>query len=49
MRRREYWGRVAAAGVLAQSASRPVHAARAAAPLKLGVASYSLRKFSFEQ
>lgn len=56
MRRREFLGTVAAAGVLAAWPSRAARAAGQGAPrhqpapaLKLGVASYSLREFPFEQ
>jgi sugar phosphate isomerase/epimerase len=51
MRRREFLTTVAAASLLPQAAGRAAAAPVAAAPeqLKLGVASYSLRKFPFDK
>jgi sugar phosphate isomerase/epimerase len=56
MRRREFLGTVAAAGVLAawppraaRAAGQGPHRHQPAPALKLGVASYSLREFPFEQ
>jgi sugar phosphate isomerase/epimerase len=50
MRRRDFVTTVAAAGLLPHVAGRAVlRAAAVAAPLKLGVASYSLRKFPFDK
>lgn len=50
MKRREFLGSVAAAGLLPRWTTRADGRAQApAAPLKLGVASYSLRRFPFEK
>ena len=50
MQRRDFLGALAAAGFLAHASGRHAGAAPAAAePLKLGLASYSLREFSFDQ
>jgi sugar phosphate isomerase/epimerase len=49
MRRRDFVRTVAAAGVLPHLVGRTTVRAASAAPLKLGVASYSLRKFPFDK
>jgi sugar phosphate isomerase/epimerase len=49
MRRRDFVRTVAAAGVLPHFVGRTTALAAAAAPLKLGVASYSLRKFPLDK
>jgi len=49
MRRREFCGTVAAVSLLPHVMGRAAPRAAVAAPLKLGVASYSLRKFPFDK
>jgi sugar phosphate isomerase/epimerase len=49
MRRREFLGTVAAAGFLAQPTERAAQRSSSSPALKLGVASYSLRKFPLDR